>query len=75
MFQDSEKPENSDYINSQLSELNNDFWKNEKFYNCLKSWLNNYDSEGQFSKLNEPSASETFSTLTVSPAIILRKKK
>ena len=74
MFQDSEKPENSDYINSQLSELNNDFWKDEKFYNCLKSWLNNYDSEGQFSKLNKSSSSEIFSTLTVSPAIILRKR-
>ncbi len=74
MFQDSEKPENSDYINSQLSELNNDFWKDEKFYNCLKSWLNNYDSEGQFSESNELSSSETFSTLTVSPAIILRKR-
>ena len=74
MFQDSEKPKISDEINFQLSELNNNFWKDEKFYDCLKSWLNSYDSDGQFSKLNKPSISESFSTLTVAPAIILKKR-
>ena len=74
MFQDSEKPEISDDINSKLSELNNNFWKDEKFYNYLKSWLNSYDSDGQFSKLNKPSVSESFSTLDVAPAIILKKR-
>ena len=74
MLQDSEKPKISDEINAKLSELNNDFWKDEKFYDCLKSWLNSYDSNGQFSKLNKPSISESFSTLTVAPAIILKKR-
>ena len=74
MFHDSERPEISDNIHSQLSELNNDFWKDEKFYNCLKSWLNSYDPEGQFSKSNKPSSVGSFSTITISPAIILRKR-
>ncbi len=75
MFRDSEKPKNCDDLSIQLSNLNNDFWKAEEFYNCLKSWLNSYDAEGQFrKKFNKPSSSESFTTLNISPAIILRKR-
>ena len=75
MFKDSEKPKISDNINIKLSELNNDFWKDDNFNNCLKSWLNSYDSNGQFfCELGKPNSSESFTTLSISPAIILRKR-
>ncbi len=75
MFRENEKPDICDKLNIKLSELNNDFWKTDPFYNCLKSWLNSYDSNGQFREiLDKPSLSESFTTLTVSPAIILRKR-
>ena len=75
MLEQSEKPQNSDSIKSELSNLSNDFWKKEEFYNCLKSWLNSYDSGGQFFKSNAPTtSSHSSSTLTVSPAIILKKR-
>ena len=75
MLEENKKPDNSKEIKSKLSDLSNDFWKNEQFFNCLKGWLNSYDSEGQFhNNFNKPSPNESFSTLSVSPAIILRKR-
>ena len=74
MFTDSEKPKNCDKINYKLSELSNDFWIKNSFYNSLKSWLNSYDSEGQFFKNFTKSFQSSKTTLTVSPAIILKKR-
>ncbi len=75
MFRESEKPDNCGSLNNQLSELNNDFWKTNLFYNHLKSWLNSHNSSGQFyNRFDKPSSSESFTTLTVSPAVILRKR-
>ena len=74
MLEPSERPQNSDSVKSELSNLSNDFWKEKKFYDCLKSWLNSYDSGGQFFKPNTPITSSASSTLTVSPAIILKKR-
>ena len=74
MLKNSEKPKNCDKIDSQLSDLSNDFWINEEFYNCLKSWLNSYDSSGQFIKNFDKFMSGSFTTLSVCPAIILRKR-
>ena len=71
---ESEKPGNCDEINNQLSDLSNDFWIKEEFYNQLRSWLNSYDSNGQFVKKFEKPATESWTTLSVSPAIILRKR-
>ena len=74
MLADSEKPKNCDNLNAQLSNLNNDFWKAEEFYTCLKSWMNSYSSQGQFFKnFNEP-GSYSFAAVTVSPAVIFRKR-
>ena len=63
-------------ISSQLAKLNDDFWTNEDFYNFLKSWTKIYNRQGQFRRdfqknnmKNEPP------TLTVSPAILMRKRK
>ena len=75
MFTESEKPKISDEIKSKLSECSNDFWTDNIFYDCLKSWLHHYDSKGQFDKnFSEPSDYSSFSTLTLSPAIILKKR-
>ena len=43
-----EIPDVSDKIDKQLSEIGNNFWSNDAFYNCLKSWIHSYDSEAQF---------------------------
>ncbi len=75
MFRDSEKPKNCDDINSKLSEVGNDFWIKEEFYNNLKSWLNSYDPNGQFIKgFKTAHTSDSFTTLTLQPAIILRRR-
>ena len=74
MLRDSERPKNCDEINQQLSDLNNDFWVKEEFDNNLKSWLNSYDPNGQFFKDFENPSYEFSTTITVSPAIILRKR-
>ena len=74
MFKDSEKPKNCDEINSQLSNLSNDFWINKAFDNCLKSWLNSYDSNGQFIKKFDKPVYGPFTTLSICPAVILRKR-
>ena len=42
--------ESEENINKKLNQLGNDFWSNNEFYNCLKSWIHSYDSEGQFYK-------------------------
>ena len=73
MFRSSEQPKNCDQINKQLSSLSNDFWIKEEFYNNLKSWLNSYDANGQFSKDFENPPRDSI-TLTICPAIILRKR-
>ncbi len=73
MFKSSEIPKNCELIDKQLSNLNNDFWIKEEFYNTLRSWLNSYDSNGQFSK-DFKSSPRGSVTLTVCPAIILRKR-
>ena len=74
MLGESEKPRNCDEINSRLSDLSNDFWVEENFYDNLKSWLNSYDSNGQFIKNFEKPEDGPFKTLNISPAIILRKR-
>lgn len=74
MLRDSEKPKNCDEINSQLSNLSNDFWIDKAFDNCLKSWLNSYDSNGQFIKSFDKPVSGSFTTLSICPAVILRKR-
>ena len=76
MLQETEKPkpEDCDKINSQLSDLSNNFWVEEDFYDNLKSWLNSYDPNGQFFKNFEKPETESFTTLNISPAIILRKR-
>ena len=75
MLEQIEKPPNNDSIRSDLLNLSNDFWKEEGFYNCLQSWLNSYDSGGQFFRSNKSIiSSHSSSTLTVSPAIILKKR-
>ena len=71
---ESEKPGNCDEINTQLSDLSNDFWIKEEFYNQLRSWLNSYDPNGHFIKKFEKPETESWTTLSVSPAIILRKR-
>ena len=74
MLKETEKPKNYHTINSQLSDLSNDFWIEESFYNHLKSWLNNYDPNGQFIKNFEKPETGHYATLNVCPAIILRKR-
>ncbi|MBC6415700.1 MAG: AAA family ATPase [Bdellovibrionales bacterium] len=77
MIPEMEKPKNSSEIKSKLLNLSNDFWKKKKeFHGCLKSWLHSYDSKGQFYELNEPPSHtfDSFSDLTVSPALILKKR-
>ena len=77
MIADAKKPANSGDIGSRLSDLNDDFWIKGEFYDCLKSWLNSYSSDGQFfQNFGRPPAASagSFTSLTVSPAIILRKR-
>ena len=74
MLIESEKPKNCDEINFQLSDLSNDFWVKKSFYDNLKSWLNSYDPNGQFIENSEEFETENFTTLSISPAIILRKR-
>ena len=75
MFETSEKPDNSDEINELLSELSNDFWTNDDFFSCLSSWVNRYDSESQFSHtINSEPSNKNLTTLSLSPAIIFRKR-
>ena len=57
-----------------MSEFSNDFWIKDEFYNQLKSFLNSYDPNGQFIKNFEKPVKESFSTLSISPALILRKR-
>ena len=73
MLNDSEKPD-SDPFNNKLAELSNDFWKDNNFDNCLKSWIHSYDHKGQFFKSNKPVSETSFPNITLSPAIILRKR-
>lgn len=75
MFETSERPDISDQINTNLGELNNDFWTSEDFYNCLSSWVNRYDPESQFRKdLGLDNVGKSFTTLSISPAIIFRSR-
>ena len=75
MFSSSEKPDISDRVHSQLSDFENNFWINEEFDNCLKSWLNSYNSKGQFFKnFNKEISDGLYPSLYLSPAIILRKR-
>ena len=74
MFKDTEKPKNCDELNARLSNLNNDFWINEEFHTCLKSWINSYDPNGQFFNDFSKLSCDKSPTLTISPALILRKR-
>ncbi len=75
MLETNEKPDISDQINSDLDELNNDFWTDEKFYNCLNSWINRFDPNSQFYKVYDTNyTGKKFTTLSPSPAIILRHR-
>ena len=44
MLEMNEKPNTSDKINFDLNSLNNDFWIDGDFIDCLKSWVNSYES-------------------------------
>ena len=75
MLEMNEKPNTSDKINSDLNSLNNDFWIDRDFIDCLKSWVNSYDPQGQFYlEFDLYHVDEPFTTLSISPAIILRKR-
>ncbi len=75
MLEMNEKPHTSDKINADLNQLNNDFWIDGDFIDCLKSWVNSYDPQGQFYlEFDLCHTDESFTTLSVSPAIILRKR-
>ena len=74
MLKENEKPRNCDEISSKLSDFSNNFWQEESFYDNLKSWLNSYDSNGQFIKHFEKPEIGHYTTLHVCPAIILRKR-
>ncbi len=75
MFTESEKPRNCDDINSQLSDLGNDFWTEKAFKDCLTSWLNNYDPNAQLTNDFNKDSVRNFSTLNIfCPAIILKKR-
>ena len=79
MFKGQEEPANSQEIRSKLLEFGNDFWKKPEFYNCLSSFLNRYDINGklekeEFGKPDETKLLSVSSILTLSPAIILKKR-
>ena len=75
MLEMNERPNTSDKIKSDLNSLNNDFWIDGEFIDCLKSWVNSYDPQSQFyPEFDLCHADEPFTTLSISPAIILRKR-
>ena len=68
-----EIPDVSDKIDKQLGEMDNSFWSNDAFYNCLKSWIHSYDSEAQFCQ-NIKQLNMKRKQLFLEPAIIFRKR-